>query len=159
MYRGHHSTQDGVEFQGIPPYTLPEDEAALELAGITGETVDPPGGRIVRDESGSPTGLLIDRAMGLVSSVIPELDRATKLLALREAVNHCVSVGLTTVHDAGVGADVIELYKELIDKDRFNFRVYAMLSAGRFAASRDASDFLKEKPDPPPNWNCCCELR
>jgi predicted amidohydrolase YtcJ len=55
-------------------------------------------------------------------------------------------VGLTTVHDAGVGADVIELYKELIDKDRFNFRVYAMLSAGRFAASRDASDFLKEKP-------------
>lgn len=122
------------------------NEAALELAGITGETVDPPGGRIVRDESGSPTGLLIDRAMGLVSSVIPELDRATKLLALREAVNHCVSVGLTTVHDAGVGADVIELYKELIDKDRFNFRVYAMLSAGRFAASRDASDFLKEKP-------------
>jgi len=119
---------------------------ALELAGITKNTPDPPGGRIARDETGSPTGLLVDGAMALVSAVIPELDRATKRRALLEAVRLCTSVGLTTVHDAGVDEDTVELYKELIDADRFNFRVYAMLRARQFGDSGDATDFLKEKP-------------
>jgi len=48
---------------------------ALELAGITAATQDPPGGKIIRDASGAPTGVLIDRAAGLVSRKMPGAER------------------------------------------------------------------------------------
>jgi len=44
---------------------------ALEIAGITASTPDPPGGRILRAADGTPTGVLIDRAQGLVAHHIP----------------------------------------------------------------------------------------
>lgn len=119
---------------------------ALELAGVTKDTADPPGGRILRDEEGNPTGVLVDRAIGLVSSIVPKPDRATKWRALQKAVQHCRAFGITTVHDAGVDDETIELYKQLIDKEKFNFRVYAMLATGRFDDFNNADDFLKEKP-------------
>ncbi len=116
--------------------------AALELAGITIDTPDPDGGRIVRAPDGTPTGMLIDRAVNLVASVVPEPDEAQRRRALRLALNHCTSVGLTTVHDAGVDQGTLDLYRDMIDNGTFNFRVYAMLSAGTDAGEA----FLSEKP-------------
>jgi predicted amidohydrolase YtcJ len=101
---------------------------ALRAAGIGKETRDPVGGRIERDTDGNASGILVDKAMDLVDKVIPPPSDAERLAALRAALAHMNSVGLTSVGDAGVSAKVIALYKELADQGLLCVRVYAMIA-------------------------------
>jgi predicted amidohydrolase YtcJ len=100
---------------------------ALRLAGVSAATADPAGGKIVRDAGGNPTGVFIDRAMGLVGSKIPpptaEQRRRQLLLAARE----CARLGLTTVHDAGIPRQDLDAYRALLQEGGFPLRVYAMI--------------------------------
>ncbi len=75
------------------------NSAALAVARITRDTPDPPGGRIVRDGSGEPTGLLLERAVELVARVVPT--PSTEILdeALREAQAEAHRLGVTGIHD------------------------------------------------------------
>ena len=68
---------------------------ALEIAGITSDTPDPPGGRIERDAQGNPTGALLEQAADLLSPHIPDLPdhRFNKLLV--EAAQHAAAHGVT----------------------------------------------------------------
>lgn len=102
---------------------------ALEMAGISAETVSPDGGEIVRDESGQPTGVLIDNAMALVEQQLPQKDASYHRRALTAAFDHLVSEGITGVHDAGVDATNLAVYQELAAEQAMPVRVYAMLSA------------------------------
>ena len=74
---------------------------ALELAAITAETEDPPGGEIVRDESGQPTGILLETAADLVFRAIPEPGVETFVQALRRGMVEAQRLGLTGIHDPG----------------------------------------------------------
>ena len=76
---------------------------AMERAGIDDATPDPHGGAIHRDSNGSATGVFVDTAMSLVETVIPEPGLAEKRAALKAAFAELVSLGLTSVHDAGIG--------------------------------------------------------
>ena len=76
---------------------------ALELAGVDELTAHPQGGRIVRNPEGELTGILVDRAMGLVSRHIPGATVAQLERQLSLAAEECARLGLTSVHDAGVG--------------------------------------------------------
>ncbi|MEK6767704.1 MAG: amidohydrolase, partial [Gemmatimonadota bacterium] len=100
---------------------------ALQLAGVTASTPDPDGGRIIRNPDGSPSGVLVDRAMGLVSRLVPppsmEERRAQALAALAEASRW----GLTGVHDAGVDSGTIARYEELARAGRYPLRNYVMI--------------------------------
>jgi hypothetical protein len=100
---------------------------ALRLAGVTAKTADPPGGRIIRDAQGNPTGVLIDRAMGLVRSKIPPATYEQSKKQLELAARECARLGLTGVHDAGVSRDDLRAYRELIAEGRLPLRVYAMI--------------------------------
>jgi predicted amidohydrolase YtcJ len=100
---------------------------ALELADVNAATQEPAGGRIHRDPAGRPTGVLIDRAMGLVSRRIPPPTREQIKQRLARAAQHCARLGLTTVHDAGVAAEDLAAYRELIAEKRLPVRVYAMI--------------------------------
>lgn len=86
----------------------------------------PPGGRIERDADGKPTGVFVDAAMGLVEDVRPrpgaEVMRKALALGMAEAVRY----GLTGVHDAGVPADQVALYRQMADADQLPLRIYAM---------------------------------
>lgn len=104
------------------------NKRAMELAGITRETKDPHGGRLIRDAEGRPTGVFIDRAQGLITRHIPPLRREQKKRALELAMRECVAVGLTSFHDAGVDREVIELYKELLREGKLPLRLYVMLA-------------------------------
>ncbi|UCF07011.1 MAG: amidohydrolase [bacterium] len=96
---------------------------ALRLAGITGTTIDPGGGKIVRDGNGVPTGLLIDNAIDLVSDAVPTLTRQQKRLLIRQAARECLSTGLVGVHEMGVGSETISIYRELFDREELPFRL------------------------------------
>jgi len=72
---------------------------ALEAAGITGNTPDPPGGRIGRAPDGTPDGLLFERAMDLVTRVQPELAGEALVEALVRTQQDLARLGLTAVHD------------------------------------------------------------
>ena len=74
---------------------------ALELAGITAASEDPPGGEIVRDAGGQPTGILLETAARLVHKIIPEAGVAQMVNALRAGISEAHRLGLTGVHDPG----------------------------------------------------------
>jgi predicted amidohydrolase YtcJ len=100
---------------------------ALELADVNTATKDPDGGRILRDAAGKPTGVLIDRAMGLVSGRIPSATMSQVKESLARAAQECARLGLTSVHDAGVSMAALDAYRELIDENRLPVRIYAMI--------------------------------
>jgi predicted amidohydrolase YtcJ len=75
------------------------NSAALAVARITRETPDPPGGRIVRDASGEPTGLLLERAVELVAKQVPPPSSQILDEAMLEAQAEAHRLGVTGIHD------------------------------------------------------------
>jgi predicted amidohydrolase YtcJ len=100
---------------------------ALAAAAVARDTPDPPGGRIERDASGNPSGVLVDKAMALVERVIPEPTHEARTAALKAALRHMNSVGLTGVGDAGDDAKQIAVYRELADQGQLTVRAYVMI--------------------------------
>lgn len=99
----------------------------MELCGISRLSKDPSGGRIVRDERGEPTGVLIDNAINLVTSFIPLPTRDEDSTALKLALESCAEAGLTSVHDAGVDQSMLALYEDFGRRQKLTVRIYAML--------------------------------
>jgi hypothetical protein len=75
------------------------NSAALAIAGVTRDTTDPQGGRIVRDAAGEPTGLMLERAVELVARVIPPPSDEILDEALRDAQAEAHRLGVTGLHD------------------------------------------------------------
>lgn len=96
---------------------------ALKLAGITAETPDPPGGVIVRDSSGEPTGLLQETAMGLITNVIPPYDDETMGRAIRAAIEHQIRLGITSATDPLLTPDHLRVYRQLDAAGALDLRV------------------------------------
>ena len=100
---------------------------AMQLAGITRQTPDPAGGKIMRDAHGDATGVFVDAAQALVVKFMPKPTEADARLALDRALQELARVGLTSVHDAGVNVAQDALYREYADAGRLTTRVYAMI--------------------------------
>jgi predicted amidohydrolase YtcJ len=99
----------------------------LQEAGLSAASVDPAGGRIIRDASGAPDGVLVDRAMDAVTRLIPPPTDADIEASLLRADAELQRLGLTTVHDAGIDERVAAAYKRLVESGRLRTRIYAML--------------------------------
>ncbi|MGD0038596.1 MAG: amidohydrolase, partial [Bacteroidota bacterium] len=103
------------------------NKRALEIAGVNRQTPDPLGGKIVRYADGEPTGVFIDAAMELIYKFVPEPNEQEMREAIRLATEECASVGLTSVQEMGVDVKQVELYKKIIDENKFPLRVYAAI--------------------------------
>ena len=101
---------------------------ALEIAGIDDDTVDPVGGKILRDTNGHATGVLIDNAMNIVSKHVPEFDKAEIREIIRAAIEVLIAQGITGVHDAGIDLTMAEVYLSMADDTQLDLRIYAMIS-------------------------------
>lgn len=101
---------------------------ALEIAGIDNDTPDPIGGKILRDESGEATGVLIDKAMDLVSAYVPPPGKDDIREAYRRATDDLLSLGITSVHDAGISIQDAEVYIAMAEDAELDMRIYAMIS-------------------------------
>lgn len=86
---------------------------ALELAGITRETPDPPGGRIERDAGGDPSGTLHETAIRLVLAHLPEVTQADWRAALELGQRSMHALGITAWHDARVEPEILDAYRAL----------------------------------------------
>lgn len=96
--------------------------AALARAGITAASADPPGGRIVRDAAGEPTGLLLELAVDLVRRVVPEPPPDALCEALLSGQRMAHRLGVTGIHDVEELA-VLRAFQRLEQEDQLRLRV------------------------------------
>lgn len=99
------------------------NSAALALGGVTAATADPPGGEVLRDADGAPTGMLIDRAMGLVEAKLPAPDATLKRTALERGARLYAARGWTGLHNMSVAAEDLALLRPLARDGRIGIRV------------------------------------
>ena len=101
------------------------NSTTLRLAGITAKTPDPPGGVIVRDAQGNPTGALKDAAMDYVYKVVPPLTHDQRVQAVKRALAHAASLGVTSVQHMNPEYADIAVYDELLQRGELTARIYA----------------------------------
>ncbi len=115
-----------VSLRRIDGHAMLVNSKALQLAEITSKT-KVAGGEIVL-ENDEPTGIIIDAPMGLIGKTFPEITAEVSAEALLEAEKICLQYGLTTVDDAGLDRNIIELIDALQKEKKFKLRMYAMVS-------------------------------
>jgi predicted amidohydrolase YtcJ len=101
------------------------NSAAIKLAGVTAATPDPPGGQIVRDAKGNPTGAFKDAAESLIDKVIPAPKHEQRVRAIKRALAHAASLGVTSVQHMSADYADIAVYAELQDRGELTTRIYA----------------------------------
>ncbi|MFC1554390.1 amidohydrolase [candidate division KSB1 bacterium] len=98
---------------------------AMEMAGVTAETADPPGGVIDRKTgSREPTGLLRETAESLVSRIIPDNSREERKIAIETALQHARENGFTSIQQVDLNTTELEIYKELMKEGGLTSRIY-----------------------------------
>ncbi len=108
--------------------------AALKEAGIDRSSADPPGGRIVRDATGEPTGLLQETAQALVNRLLLPRSLDEVIHALGAASSRYLSQGITSAQEAGVGGtSPLELagYQEAVRRGQLQVRVNLMIGVSQ----------------------------
>lgn len=99
--------------------------AALRLAGITAKTPDPPGGTIVRDAQGNPTGALKDAATDILSKAIPPVTHDQRIKIIKRSLTHAASLGVTSVQDMNPDYEDVAAFAELLQRGELTTRIYA----------------------------------
>jgi predicted amidohydrolase YtcJ len=129
---GHPVFYDASYASGVNSY-------ALKISGITKDTPDPPGSRILRDDRGEPTGILTRGATALLKGVprTRSFNETEKLNALEDMLKRYVAAGLTAVGDRGVRSEEYALYTKLKEQQRLPIRV---VMTGRFGGREEPAD-------------------
>jgi len=116
-----------ISLSRIDGHAILCNQAALDLGNVTVSSVVEGGDVIIKDNE--LTGVLVDNAENLVMNFWPKINRNDKVDALLEAQKICINYGLTTIDDAGLGRNTIEVIDSLQQSGDLNIRIYAMVSA------------------------------
>jgi predicted amidohydrolase YtcJ len=100
--------------------------AAMKLASVDAKTADVPGGVIVRDATGNPTGIFKDAAQELINKVIPPMSCEQRIRVARRALEHAASLGVTSVQHMNPEFPDVAAYSELAEKGELTTRIYAV---------------------------------
>jgi predicted amidohydrolase YtcJ len=124
---------------------------ALQLTKITAETKDPHAGTIDRDANGIPTGVLKeDPATELVTHLIPPYTQEQKRAGILKMMADFNLEGMTAAKDPGITLERWQLYRELLDENRFSVRIFALFYGGTTMDSAKATlAQLQPLPRPP----------
>ena len=118
-----------VVLERIDGHAYIGNDNALELAGIDQNTLVRGGLVLLKDNK--PTGVLIDAPMSMVDKVLPEKSIREKVNALKQAQEISFSYGLTTVSDAGLSTEIINVIDSLHKSDELKIKIYAMVSVSK----------------------------
>jgi len=102
------------------------NSAAMKLAGVSARTADVPGGVILRDASGNPTGIFKDAAQDLINKAIPPMPHERRMRAARRALEHAASLGVTSVQHMNPDFADVAVYSELAERGELTTRIYAV---------------------------------
>jgi hypothetical protein len=102
---------------------------AMEMAGITRATRNPPGGEIVRDPEGNPIGVFRETAQGLLAPARRNAAPADPRRVAELSVAEVLSKGITSFQDAGSGFETIDLFKQMADDGSLGVRLWVMIRA------------------------------
>jgi len=108
---------------------------AMELAGVTGRTPNPPGGEVLKDAKGAPTGLFRETASRLLQAAYakaregmkPEEVEAEVRREVQLADEEAVSKGVTSFQDAGSSFETIDVFKKVAAEGKLNLRLWVMI--------------------------------
>jgi len=112
--------------------------AAMDIAKLEEKSVV--GGLIMRDSSGALTGILVDNAMNLLTKHIPETKEEDRLGYLQRAEDSLLSVGLTSIVDAGLTLDQLDDLKKFYQKNALKIRDYAMIAGNPLSIEKFIRD-------------------
>jgi predicted amidohydrolase YtcJ len=104
------------------------NQMALDRLGITADTAVPVGGEMRLGSDGQPNGLFLNRAIELLDNGVPEPGREVLTSQLLKGLDQMARDGYTTVHEAGLHANMMSILEELEATGQLPLRVYAMLS-------------------------------
>jgi predicted amidohydrolase YtcJ len=123
---------------------------ALRLAGISRDSKDPPAGTIDRDASGSPTGVLKERAMEAVARLIPPFSKEQDENGVLKMMADFNAEGMTAAKDPGIEPPRWDLYEEILRDHKSTVRIFALFYGGRTLESARATlAHLRSQPRPP----------
>ena len=117
-----------VILERVDGHAVVVNSAALKAAGVTSATRDPVGGKIERDASGNPTGLLVDAAVELVGKVVPPPTAVQRDEALSKAQEALLSVGVTAAADMGTSVEDWATFQRAGEAGRLQFRIMSYSS-------------------------------
>ncbi len=132
------SPDNPVYLNDISGHSALVNSKALQLAGITKATPNPPGGIIERDAKGEPTGVLRESGSALVSRLVPPATPGENATALKWSLDQMLAQGITSFTDAGTSEDIMQAYATLADRGELKQRVRGcfMWRPATFAAPR-----------------------
>lgn len=118
---------------------------AMELAGVTARTPNPPGGEILKDRAGRPIGVFRETASGLVEKALdvwqaaktPEERAADARRQIELATEEAFSKGVTSFQDSGSSLDTVALFKQVASEGQMGIRLWVMV--------RDTNERLRER--------------
>lgn len=127
-----------VAIRRIDGHALLANQTAINLANVTINSEEK-GGYILK-KNGELTGIFIDGPMELIEATIPTPSKKEQIQALKDAEKICFDLGLTTVDDAGLTQETIELIDSLQQAGDLKMRIYAMVSV-----SDESIDYYTKK--------------
>lgn len=101
---------------------------ALMLAGISAHTESPAGGKIIKDERGEPTGLLVDRAIHAIEALVPEPSFEKMVELSKEVLQECNQKGITSLHNASTYDLDLKVFQHLYENDQLSLRLSLMIA-------------------------------
>ena len=119
------------------------NSVALKVANVTRATKDPPGGVVVKDAAGEPTGVLKDAAMDLVGAVRPSRTPEEVREALVTALRHAAENGVTSVQDLPGDARDLDVWEKIRDEGKLTVRVSYRPSLSQWEKARDRRAAMK----------------
>ena len=122
---------------------------AMALAGVTKQTPNPPGGEILKDAAGDPTGLFRETASGLIGraqraardTMTPAEVEAEARQVIQLAADECLRKGITSFHDAGVSFRTVDLYKQVAQEGKLGVRLYVMVREGNASLAENLAKY------------------
>ena len=111
--------------------------AALKIAGIDKDTAEPEVGNILRREDGTPTGVMLTLAQGLVNQHVPPYGFEDRKTAIRAGLLKMGRAGVTSIHEAGMTPEDVAAFQALADEGELPIRVYGMLNGNNETLMQD----------------------
>ena len=133
-----------VVLERVDGHAVVANSLALRIAGLTAATKDPPGGRIERDRTGNPTGLLVDAASELVTSKAPAPQKGELDYALAEAQTALLAFGITATADMGTSVEAWQTYRRAGEAGQLQVRIMGYAS--------DVEPMRALVPNGPTDW-------